>query len=412
MNVVYERCCGLDVHKKMLVACLIVPGADGQRQKQVRSYSTMLADLLALRDWLTAAGCTHVAMESTGVYWKPIYNVLDGSVEVLVVNAQHLKAVPGRKTDVHDAEWIADLLQHGLLRASYIPSRAQRELRELTRTRTRLIQQRSQTINRLQKVLEDSNIKLGSVVSNIMGMSAQAMLKALLEGQTDPHLLAELAQGRLRAKREQLEQALVGSFQPHHRFLIQEHLTHIDYLDEAIARLSQEIAAQLRPFESLLGLLDTIVGINRRLAEVLLAEIGTDVKRFPTAKHLASWAGMCPGNDQSAGKRLSGRTRKGNRWLRTALMEAAHAAAHSKNTYLSAQYHRLASRRGKQKAVLALAHSILVIVYMVMSRQEAFKELGGNYFDERDRQAVEQRLVRRLEQLGYQVSLHPNDPAA
>ncbi len=412
MNVVYERCCGLDVHKKMLVACLIVPGADGQRQKQVRSYSTMLADLLALRDWLTAAGCTHVAMESTGVYWKPIYNVLDGSVEVLVVNAQHLKAVPGRKTDVHDAEWIADLLQHGLLRASYIPSRAQRELRELTRTRTRLIQQRSQTINRLQKVLEDSNIKLGSVVSNIMGMSAQAMLKALLEGQTDPHLLAELAQGRLRAKREQLEQALVGSFQPHHRFLIQEHLTHIDYLDEAIARLSQEIAAQLRPFESLLGLLDTIVGINRRLAEVLLAEIGTDVKRFPTAKHLASWAGMCPGNDQSAGKRLSGRTRKGNRWLRTALMEAAHAAAHSKNTYLSAQYHRLASRRGKQKAVLALAHSILVIVYMVMSRQEAFKELGGNYFDERDRQAVEQRLVRRLEQPGYQVSLHPNDPAA
>ena len=412
MNVVYERCCGLDVHKKMLVACLIVPGADGQRHKQVRSFSTMVADLLALRDWLTAAGCTHVAMESTGGYWKPIYNVLDGSVEVLVVNAQHLKAVPGRKTDVHDAEWLADLLQHGLLRASYIPARAQRELRELTRTRTRLIQQRSQTINRLQKVLEDSNIKLGSVVSDIMGMSAQAMLKALLEGQTDPHLLADLAQGRLRAKREQLEQALVGSFQPHHRFLIQEHLAHIDYLDEAIARLGQEIAEQLRPFESLLGLLDTIVGINRRLAEVLLAEIGTDVKRFPTAKHLASWAGMCPGNDQSAGKRLSGRTRKGNRWLRAALMEAAHAAAHTKNTYLSAQYRRLGSRRGKQKAVVALAHSILVIVYMVMSRQEAFKELGGNYFDERERQAVEKRLVRRLEQLGYQVSLHPNDPAA
>jgi transposase len=228
MNVVYERCCGLDVHKKMLVACLSVLGADGQRQKQVRSYSTMLADLLALREWLSAAGCTHVAMESTGVYWKPIYNVLDGSVEVLVVNAQHLKAVPGRKTDVHDAEWLADLLQHGLLRASYIPARAQRELRELTRTRTRLIQQRSQTITRLQKVLEDSNIKLGSVVSNIMGMSAQAMLKALLAGQTDPHLLAELAQGRLRAKREQLEQALVGAFQPQHRFLLQEHLTHID----------------------------------------------------------------------------------------------------------------------------------------------------------------------------------------
>ncbi len=412
MNVVYERCCGLDVHKKMLVACLILLGADGQRHKELRTFRTMMADLLALRDWLTAAGCTHVAMESTGVYWKPIYNVLDGQVEVLVVNAQHLKAVPGRKTDVHDAEWLADLLQHGLLRASYIPSAAQRQVRELTRTRTRLVQQRSQTINRLQKVLEDSNIKLASVVSDIMGMSAQAILKALLEGQTDPSLLADLAQGRLRAKREQLEHALVGSFQPHHRFLIQEHLTHIDYLDEAIARLSREIAEQLRPYERLLGLLDTIVGINRRLAEVVLAEIGTDVQRFATAKHLASWAGMCPGNDQSAGKRLSGRTRKGNRWLRTALMEAAHAAARTKNSYFSAQYRRLGSRRGKQKALVAVAHSILVIIYVVMSRQEDYRELGGNYFDERDRQAVEKRLVRRLEHLGYQVALHPNDPAA
>jgi len=412
MNVVYERCCGLDVHKKMLVACLILLGADGQRHKELRTFRTMMADLLALRDWLTAAGCTHVAMESTGVYWKPIYNVLDGQVEVLVVNAQHLKAVPGRKTDVHDAEWLADLLQHGLLRASYIPSAAQRQVRELTRTRTRLVQQRSQTINRLQKVLEESNIKLASVVSDIMGMSAQAILKALLEGQTDPSLLADLAQGRLRAKREQLEHALVGSFQPHHRFLIQEHLTHIDYLDEAIARLSREIAEQLRPYERLLGLLDTIVGINRRLAEVVLAEIGTDVKRFATAKHLASWAGMCPGNDQSAGKRLSGRTRKGNRWLRTALMEAAHAAARTKNSYFSAQYRRLGSRRGKQKALVAVAHSILVIIYVVMSRQEDYRELGGNYFDERDRQAVEKRLVRRLEHLGYQVALHPNDPAA
>ena len=374
MNVVYERCCGLDVHKKMLVACLILLGADGQRHKELRTFRTMMADLLALRDWLTAAGCTHVAMESTGVYWKPIYNVLDGQVEVLVVNAQHLKAVPGRKTDVHDAEWLADLLQHGLLRASYIPSAAQRQVRELTRTRTRLVQQRSQTINRLQKVLEDSNIKLASVVSDIMGMSAQAILKALLEGQTDPSLLADLAQGRLRAKREQLEHALVGSFQPHHRFLIQEHLTHIDYLDEAIARLSREIAEQLRPYERLLGLLDTIVGINRRLAEVVLAEIGTDVQRFATAKHLASWAGMCPGNDQSAGKRLSGRTRKGNRWLRTALMEAAHAAARTKNSYFSAQYRRLGSRRGKQKALVAVAHSILVIIYVVMSRQEDYRE--------------------------------------
>src|SRR6266480_1903221 len=412
MNVVYERCCGLDVHKKMLVACLILLGADGQRHKELRTFRTMMADLLALRDWLTAAGCTHVAMESTGVYWKPIYNVLDGHVEVLVVNAQHLKAVPGRKTDVHDAEWLADLLQHGLVRASYIPSTAQRQVRELTRTRTRLVQQRSQTINRLQKVLEDSNIKLASVVSDIMGMSAQAILKALLEGQTDPSLLADLAQGRLRAKREQLEHALVGSFQPHHRFLIQEHLSHIDYLDEAIARLSREIAEQLRPYERLLGLLDTIVGINRRLAEVVLAEIGTDVQRFATAKHLASWAGMCPGNDQSAGKRLSGRTRKGNRWLRTALMEAAHAAARTKNSYFSAQYRRLGSRRGKQKASVAVAHSILVIIYVVMSRQEDYRELGGNYFDERDRQAVEKRLVRRLEHLGYQVALHPNDPAA
>lgn len=412
MQVVYERCCGLDIHKKLIVACVLVRGAQGQRHKELRTFGTMMADLEAMREWLKAAGCTHVAMESTGVYWQPIYNVLEGHFELLLVNAQHIKAVPGRKTDLRDAEWLAELLQHGLVRASYVPSAWQRHLRELTRTRTRLMQERSRVINRLQKVLEDSNIKLASVVSDIMGKSAQAMLGGLVAGQTDPKRLAELAHTRLRASREQLEQALTGSFQPHHRFLVQEHLLHIEYLEEEISHLDEQITQQVQPYEDLLGLLDTIVGINRRLAEILLAEIGPEVSRFASAGHLASWAGMCPGNHASAGKRLSGRTRKGNRWLRTALIEAAHAAARTKHTYLSAQYRHLVSRLGKQRAAVAVGHSLLVIVYYVMTRHEPYQELGGTYFDERDRQAVERRLVRRLEQLGYQVSMPPTTPVA
>jgi transposase len=321
-------------------------------------------------------------------------------------------AVPGRKTDLRDAEWIADLLRHGLLRPSFIPSAFERELRELTRYRTRLIQNRSRTINRLHKTLEDTNIKLTSVATDIMGKSAQAILKALLGGQTDPHVLAELAKGRMRAKKDLLAQALVGQFEAHHRFLIAEHLCLIEHLDERIMQADAEIAGRLKPYEAIIRRLDTIPGVDRRSAEVFLAEIGLDIHRFPSAQHLASWAGICPGNNESAGKRLSGKMRKGNAWLRSALVEAAHAAVHSKNSYLSAQYHRLVSRRGKQKALVAVGHTLLVIVYYLLLREEEYQDLGGNYFDERDRLAVQKRLVRRLENLGYHVVLEPPTPAA
>jgi transposase len=412
MEVVYTHCCGLDVHKKLVVACLITPESGGQRHKEIRTFSTMTADLLALSDWLKAAGCTVVAMESTGVFWKPIYNLLEDQFELLVVNAAHIKAVPGRKTDVRDAEWIADLLQHGLLKGSFIPTAQQREWRELTRYRTSLVEERARLVNRLQKVLEDTNIKLSAVATDLTGKSARAMLEALVAGQTDPKLLAKLALGRMREKRELLEQALVGRLTAHHRFLIGDLLAHIDYLDEAIARVSQEVAERLRPFEAKIGRLDTVVGIHRRTAEVVLAELGHDLRRFPTAKHLASWAGLCPGNHESGGKRLRGQTRQGNPALRRVLVEAAHAAAHTKHTYLSAQYHRLARRLGKKKALIAVAHSLLVIIYQVLTEDVDYQELGGNYFDERDRQAVEKRLVRRLEQLGYRVTLETAPPAA
>ena len=412
MNLVYERCAGLDVHKRTVVVCVIVPDAQGQRHKEWRTFTTMTPDLLRMRHWLKALGVTHAAMESTGSFWKPIFNVLEGHVEVLVVNAQHLKVVPGRKTDVKDAEWIADLLQHGLLRPSFVPPAPQREVRELTRYRTSLIEERSRLINRLQKTLEDANLKLASVASDLMGRSARDMLAALLAGEVDPSVLAELARGRMRAKRDLLEQALQGQFKSHHRFLISEQLADIDALDEAIGRMSTEIAERLRPYEHLLRRLETIPGIKRRLGEVILAEIGPDMCRFPSARHLASWAGMCPGNNESAGKRLSGRTRKGSPWLRSALVEAAHAAIHTKDSYLSAQYHRLVLRRGGKKATIAVGHTLLVIVYHVLADEKDYEELGGNYFDEWDRQAIQKQLVRRLEKLGYQVKLEPTSPAA
>lgn len=407
MEVVYPICCGLDVHQKTVVACLSRVPAGGRRRKELRSFGTMTGDLQALADWLRAAGCTHVAMESTGVYWKPVYNLLEGQLEILVVNAQHLKALAGRKTDVQDAERIADLLQHGMLRGSFIPSAAQRQLRELTRYRTTLVEERTRTINRLHKVLEEANLKLASVATNILGVSGRAMLEALLKGHTDPQALADLAHGRLRAKRVQLEQALAGRVQPHQRFMLAEHLSHIDYLDEAIERVSAEIAARLQPHDAEIQDLDTIPGVSRTTAEVLLAEIGTDLERFGDARHLASWAGMCPGNNESAGKRKSGKTRKGSPWLRHILIEAAHAAAKTKHTYLSALFHRLVSRRGKKKALVAVGHSILVIAYHILTRHEPYHDLGENFFDERDRQKVERRLVRRLEKLGFEVALTP-----
>ncbi len=329
-----------------------------------------------------------------------------------VVNAQHLKAVPGRKTDLKDAEWIADLLQHGLLRPSFVPPAFQRELRELTRYRSSVIEERSRTINRLQKVLEDTNIKLSAVATDMMGQSARAMLTALLAGETDPAVLAELARGKMRAKRDLLVQALQGQFKPHHRVLISEQLAHIDTLDEEIERLSTEIAHRLRPYEPQIKRLETIPGIKRRRASVILAEIGPDMQRFPSAKHLASWAGMCPGNCESGGHRKSGKTRKGSPWLRTALVEAAHAATHCKDCYLAAQYHRLVPRRGKKKATIAVGHTLLVIVYHVLAEEKDYQELGGNFFDEHDRQAVQKRLVHRLEKLGYEVTLAPTSLAS
>jgi transposase len=401
MEVVHERCCGVDVHKKTVVACVITPAG-----QQIRSFGTTTRELRALADWLAAQGVTHVAMESTGVFWRPVYNVLDGrGLTLLVVNAQHIKAVPGRKTDVKDAAWIADLLRHGLLRGSHIPDRAQREQQELVRYRTRLLQERAQVVQRIQQVLEGANIKLSAIVADVVGVSGRAMLDALLAGTEDAEALAALARGRLRAKRAALTEALEGSVGPTQRVLLDSHLRHLDFLDGEIARLSEEIAERFRPFEAALERLDTIPGIGRRAAERILAEIGADVSDFPTAGHLASWAGLCPGNHQSAGKRLSGRTRHGNTWLKAALVEAAWGAVHTRDSYLAALYHRLAGRRGAKRAIVAVAHALVVIVYHLLRDGTAYRELGGNYFDERDRQATVRRAVRRLERLGYQVTL-------
>ena len=411
MQILYERCAGLDVHKRSVVACLLFP-ENGQPRKERQTFSTMTPDLVRLRDWLKDHDCSCVAMESTGVFWKPIYNLLEEHFQVLVVNARHIKTVPGRKTDVKDAEWIADLLQHGLLRPSFIPPVWQRSLRDLTRSRSTLTQERTRVIARLQKGLEDANIKLASVVSDVMGTSAQHMLQALVKGELSPVAMAELAQGKMRPKREQLAQALTGHLQPHHRLLITEHLAHIGNLEQAITRLSAEIAERLTPYEEILLRLETIPGIKRRIAEILLAEMGPDMSRFPSAAHLASWAGMCPGNRESAGKRLSGKTRKGSQWLRTALVEAAHAASHCKQCYLSAHYHHLAVRRGKKRAAVALGHTLLVIISHVIAENKEYEELGGDDLDQVDRQGKEKRLVRQLEKLGFEVSLTPTSPAA
>ncbi len=407
MDVLYERCCGLDIHKRMVVACLVTPGSDGAPVKAVRTFGTMTEDLLALADWLLAAGCTHVAMESTGVYWKPVFNLLEGSFELLLVNARHAKAVPGRKTDVRDCEWLADLLRHGLLRASFVPDRAERELRELARYRTSLVRERTAAANRLQKALEGANVKLASVATDILGKSGRDILAALAAGQTDAAALAQLARGLLRKKIPQLERALAGDVGPHQRFLIAQHLAHIDFLDAAIVRVGGEVAARLRAQEDAITRLDAIPGVGREVAEALLAEIGSDMSRFPTAKHLASWAGMCPGNHESAGKRASGRTRKGSPWLRALLVQAAHAAARTKGSYLAAQYRRLAARRGKSWAAIAVGHSILVIAYHLLRHGTEYRDLGPHYFDERQRHTTERRLVHRLESLGYTVSLEP-----
>lgn len=401
MDLVYESCCGLDVHKRSVVACVMTP-----KGKEMRTFGAMTQDLLEMSDWLVACGATHVAMESTGVLWKPVYNLLEGlGLTLLVVNAHHIKNVPGRKTDMKDAEWIAKLLRHGLLRGSYIPDRPQRELRELVRYRRSLIQQRAQAVNRIQKVLEGANIKLSSVASDVLGASGRAMLEAIVSGQDDPEALASLARGRLRSKQAELKQALRGLTGTHQRLLIRSLLRQIDFLANEVRALDGEIADRMGTCEEAIRQIDTIPGVGRRTAEELLAEIGLDMSRFPTAAHLASWARICPGNNESAGKRKSSHIGQGNRWLRSALVEAARATANTKNNYLAAQYHRLAARRGSNRAIVALAHTILVIIYYLLVRGTSYCELGGNYFDERDQQAAIKRAVHRIERLGYNVTL-------
>ena len=407
MEQVIERCAGLDVHKQTVAVCIRVPGPAGDREQHVRTFGTMTADLLALRDWLTAHGVTHVALESTGVYWKPVYYVLEDAFRCLLVNAAHMHNVPGRKTDVQDCAWIAQLLEHGLLRGSFVPPVPIRELRDLTRYRKVLIQERTREAQRLHKVLEDAGIKLASVVTDILGVSGRAMLEALVQGTTDAEVLAELARGRLRTKLPVLQQALTGQFRRHHAFLLSELLAHLDYLEEAVDRLSARIEEQLRPFAAVVAPLDAIPGVNQRVIEGVVAEIGVDMRRFPSDRHLTSWTGICPGQRESAGKHTSGKTRNGNRWLRTTLTEAALAAIRVKDSRLAARYRRVMRHRGHKKAVVAVAPTVLVILYPLLKDQVSYQELGATYLEQRDREHATRRYVKQLERLGHRVSLEP-----
>ncbi|MBM3300569.1 MAG: IS110 family transposase [Deltaproteobacteria bacterium] len=412
MEVVFERCCGLDVHKATVVACLWIRDSVGKIHKEIQTLGTMTVDLLVLYDWLKSKEVTHVAMESTGVFWKPIYNLLEDDFQVLLVNAEHIKRVPGRKTDVTDCEWIADLLAHGLLKGSFIPPQPIRELRDLTRYRKSLIDERVREVNRLHKLLQAANLKLSSVASDVMGMSGRRMLEALLEGKTDPEVLADLARGKLRKKLPELKKALHGRFSSHHRLLLEHILSHLDFLDETIEKISEEVATRTTPFDELIQFMDTIPGVDRKAAEGTIAEIGLDMERFPTHRHLASWAGLCPGNNESAGKRKRGKTRKGDLWLRRYAIEMALAASRSKGTYLNALYHRLVRRKGHKKAIVAVAHTILVIIYHVLKHRAPYRELGADYFDKLNVTYIKRHYVTRLESLGFKVTLEPLKAAA
>lgn len=413
MQTLVERGCGLDVHQATVVACLLTVLKNGKVQKQLRTFGTTTRELLGLREWLLAEGCTHVAMESTGVYWKPIYAVLEGgALEIVVANAQHIKKVPGRKTDVKDAEWIADLLCHGLLRSSFVPPKPIRELRDLTRYRKKLVESQSAERNRLQKLLETANIKLASVASDVFGVSGRKMLRALIEAEATPREMAELAKGLLRKKILQLEPALEGKLEEHHRFLLKLQLDRLEASEKDLAILEQHIQEKLKPYATQLALLQEIPGVNWTLAAVIVAELGVDMSVFANVYQLASWAGVCPGNNESAGKRKNSHIPKGNVYLKTALVEAAHGAAHSKSTYLRDKFYRLKARRGYKRAAVAVAHKILVAIYHMLSHQVSYNELGDLYLDKLNKHHLTKNLVHRLEGLGYTVTLEQKPMSA
>jgi transposase len=411
VDILHRCCAGLDVHKEVVVAC-VRKWVDGQTRQQVRTFRTETNQLLALADWLTDEGVRVVATESTGVYWKPIWNLIEGLFELVLVNAEHIKAVPGRKTDVKDSEWIAQLLQHGLLKPSFVPEKPVRQLRDLTRQRVQLVRQKVQVANRIQKTLEDCNIKLGSVASDVLGASGRDMIRAIISGEKDPVVLADMARQRLREKIPQLQEALCGEIQDHHQFLLGMLMEQVQFLEAQIDKLAARITEVLpRPFAEAIVRLDTIPGIDQKAAQNIVAELGADLKPFASCGHLASWVGICPGNHESAGKRKSGRTTKGNKWLRVVLVQCAWAASRSKGTYLKAMYGRLAARRGKKRALVAVAHRLLEIIYNVLKKGQDYRELGEDYLDQKqDAERLKQRLLKRLEKLGVKVTVE--EPAA
>jgi len=406
VELMHKRCAGLDVHQRTVVACVRVT-ENGKLTEEVRTFETTTTGLLSLAAWLEVEGCTHVAMEATGVYWKPVWHILEGKFELLLANAAHIKNVPGRKTDVKDAVWIADLLAHGLIRASFVPPTPIQDLRALMRTRKQLVREITRNTQRIQKTLEDANIKLTGVVSDILGKSGRAVLDALVAGETDPEKLVERTGGRLKAPRDSLVEALRGSVREHHRFLIKLHLGQVDALNNAVRELEARVGEHLDPFRKNVEILTTMPGISDTAASVIVSEIGYDMARFPTAGHLVSWAGLCPRSDESAGKRRSSRTRKGAPWLKTTLVQCAWAAIRTKDSYLRARYHRLKSRAGPMKAIVAIAASMLTAVFHMLTTGAAYKELTAAYFDRRDHAKLAKRLVRRLEDLGLQVTVQP-----
>lgn len=412
MEVIIERCAGIDVHKKTIAVCLMVGKPDKKPQKTIKTFSTMTQDLLACKDWLESEGCTHIAMESTGVYWKPIFNIFEESMEIILANARNIKNVPGRKTDVKDCEWIADLLRHGLIRASFIPPIEIRDLRDLVRFRRTLTQQRSSGLNRIHKFLEDANIKLSSVVTDINGISAQDIIHHLIKGDMTPQEMAELAKGRLRNKITDLEKALEGKIRDHHRTILQISIEMIASCDLAISKLDAEIDQRMQPFKEEMERLETIPGVQKKTAESIIAEIGVDMSHFPSDRHISSWAGVSPGNNESAGKRKSGKATQGNKNLKTTLSEAAWAASKTKGSYLKARFHRLAARRGKKRANIAIAHNILVTAYHIIKEQSTYKELGAEYFDHLNEEHIVKRLAYRIKALGYEVTIEKLAPVA